>query len=244
MFVLKERLLYYRATDAVNEICLKRGIANAKERTNIIHVAMVALMVATRAGTRRELRSDKHTGGKDLTEIQSSTADDAMYVSGSMQKLRGRKLNFTPFQFQAKYAWSQIGIDLIVFCRYGWPDIIISDQGRDFVNQLSSCLFKLTGIEHRISSPYHPQTKAKQDSSQFSPFFIMYNRNPRIAIDHEFSCKATTNVTASAGGNGYYGGPYNSRGYGKMRSYNAPTKWDSSNRWHAPSGKNRGYIRY
>ena len=56
MFVLKERLLYYRATDAVNEICLKRVIANAKERTNIIHAAMMALMVATTAGTRRELR--------------------------------------------------------------------------------------------------------------------------------------------------------------------------------------------
>ena len=24
-----------------------------------------------------------------------------------------------------------------VFCRHGWPDIIISDQGREFVNQLS-----------------------------------------------------------------------------------------------------------
>eukprot|EP00731_Ephydatia_muelleri_P003369 Em0001g3369a len=119
-----------------------------------------------------------------------------MYVCGSMQKLKGRKLNFTPFQFQA------------------------------------NCLFKLTGIEHRISSPYHPQTNgldertnqtltralikfseakenwdesidaalyayriAKQDSSQFSPFFIMYNRNPHMAIYHEFSCKATTNVT-------------------------------------------------
>ena len=36
MFVLKERLLYYRATDAVNEMCLKGVIANAKERTKII----------------------------------------------------------------------------------------------------------------------------------------------------------------------------------------------------------------
>ena len=24
-----------------------------------------------------------------------------------------------------------------VFCHHGWPDIIISDQGREFVNQLS-----------------------------------------------------------------------------------------------------------
>ena len=43
---------------------------------------------------------------------------------------------------------------------------------------------------------------------------------------------------ASAGGNGYYGGSFNSRGYGKIRSYNAHTKWDSSNRWYAPSEKN------
>ena len=54
MFVLKERLLYYRATDAVNEICLKRVIANAKKRTNIIHAAMMALMVAN-----LPLRQDK-----------------------------------------------------------------------------------------------------------------------------------------------------------------------------------------
>ena len=36
MFVLKERLLYYRATDAVNEICHKRGIANAKVRISCL----------------------------------------------------------------------------------------------------------------------------------------------------------------------------------------------------------------
>ena len=36
MFVLKERLLYYRETDAVNEIRLKRVITKAKERTKII----------------------------------------------------------------------------------------------------------------------------------------------------------------------------------------------------------------
>ncbi|KAL5516584.1 hypothetical protein EMCRGX_G001959 [Ephydatia muelleri] len=174
-------------------------------------------------------------------------------------KVEGKKAELHPIPVPSK-VWSQIGIDQIdyfskwpegaplkdktavgvadflftVFCRHGWPDIIISEQGREFVNQLSSCLFKLTGIEHKISSSYHPQTKgldertnqtltralikfseakenwdenidaalyayriAKQDSSQFSPFFIMYNRTPCIAINHEFSCKTTTNVTDS-----------------------------------------------
>ena len=97
---------------------------------------------------------------------------------------------------------------------------------------LFSCLFKLTGTEHRISSPYHPQTNglderlnqtltrafikfseakenwdenidaalyayriSKHDSSlQFSPFFMMYNRHPHMAIDHEISPKTNTGV--------------------------------------------------
>lgn len=44
-----------------------------------------------------------------------------------------------------------------VICRYGCPDIQISDQGREFTNKLSQELFKLTGTTHRVTSPYHPQ---------------------------------------------------------------------------------------
>ena len=36
MCVLKERLLYYRATDAVGEISLKRVIANETDKAKII----------------------------------------------------------------------------------------------------------------------------------------------------------------------------------------------------------------
>ena len=36
LFVLKERVLYYRTTDTMAQICLKRVIANEKERTKII----------------------------------------------------------------------------------------------------------------------------------------------------------------------------------------------------------------
>ena len=49
--------------------------------------------------------------------------------------------------------------------------------------------------DENIDAALYAYRIAKQDSSQFSPFFIMYNRNPHIAINHEFSCKATTNVT-------------------------------------------------
>ena len=67
-----------------------------------------------------------------------------------------------------------------LFCCHDWPERIISNQGREFVNAVSRytcrdikhkhsvmhvtrtlyvyrCLYDRTHIEHRISSPYHPQ---------------------------------------------------------------------------------------
>ena len=35
---------------------------------------------------------------------------------------------------------------------------VISDQGREFCNQITDCLFELTGTEHRVTSAYHPQS--------------------------------------------------------------------------------------
>jgi hypothetical protein len=45
-----------------------------------------------------------------------------------------------------------------VICRMGCPSIMISDQGKEFVNNLNKELCQKTGIEHRIASAYHPQT--------------------------------------------------------------------------------------
>ena len=33
-----------------------------------------------------------------------------------------------------------------------------SDQGREFVNEINNNLFALAGVDHRVSSAYHPQT--------------------------------------------------------------------------------------
>ena len=36
--------------------------------------------------------------------------------------------------------------------------VCISDQGREFVNSLNEKLFEIAGVEHQVSSAYHPQT--------------------------------------------------------------------------------------
>ncbi|XP_071842970.1 uncharacterized protein [Apostichopus japonicus] len=42
--------------------------------------------------------------------------------------------------------------------RFGCMKIVISDQGGEFVNALNKSLFDMTGVDHRVSSSYHPQT--------------------------------------------------------------------------------------
>ena len=51
-----------------------------------------------------------------------------------------------------------IYFDLIqVICTFGCPTVIISDQGREFVNRITNALFQKTQTQHRITSAYHPQ---------------------------------------------------------------------------------------
>ena len=42
--------------------------------------------------------------------------------------------------------------------RHGCPEEIISDQGREFCNQVINRLEELTGFQHRVTSAYHPQS--------------------------------------------------------------------------------------
>ena len=108
-----------------------------------------------------------------------------------------------------------------LFCRHGVPKRVQSDQGREFVNSLNGQLFNLTGVQHIISTAYHPQTNGlderfnqtlqrallkmvdenesewdkfldsvlfayrtcKQASTKYSPFFLMYEREPTLPVD-------------------------------------------------------------
>ena len=55
-------------------------------------------------------------------------------------------------QFLSCYSWL-----LQLFMTFGLPKVITSDQGREFNNSLDTELMKTMGINHRLTTPYHPQ---------------------------------------------------------------------------------------
>ena len=41
---------------------------------------------------------------------------------------------------------------------FGPPKELLSDQGREFLNNIVEKMLKISGIEHRVTSAYHPRT--------------------------------------------------------------------------------------
>ena len=50
-----------------------------------------------------------------------------------------------------------------VVCRLGCMETLISDQGREFVNEVIDSLMVKFKTDHRISSAYHPQTNGQRE---------------------------------------------------------------------------------
>ena len=46
---------------------------------------------------------------------------------------------------------------LQLFMQFGLPRVITSDQGSEFNNRLDKKLMKMMKIDHRLTTPYHPQ---------------------------------------------------------------------------------------
>lgn len=52
-----------------------------------------------------------------------------------------------------------------LFCIFGVPKILQSDNGPEFVNDVLRSLVKITGIDHRLISPYNPRADGKVERS-------------------------------------------------------------------------------
>lgn len=63
---------------------------------------------------------------------------------------------------------AQVLVDFVrshLFCRFGIPRAIISDQGTHFGNKSMQALLKKYGIVHKVSTSYHPQTNGQTEIS-------------------------------------------------------------------------------
>ena len=43
--------------------------------------------------------------------------------------------------------------------RMGLPHVIVSDNGKEFNNELDQTLASLLGVKRRLTTPYHPQVQ-------------------------------------------------------------------------------------
>ena len=43
-----------------------------------------------------------------------------------------------------------------VFCDFGFPKIIQSDNGTEFVNKIIKAIVETATIDHQLITPYHP----------------------------------------------------------------------------------------
>ncbi|KAJ7983665.1 hypothetical protein DPEC_G00374330 [Dallia pectoralis] len=117
----------------------------------------------------------------------------------------------------AKCLWEQFLV------HYGFPERLLSDQGRDFESQLIQELCTVAGITKIRTSPYHPRGNpverfnrtllgmlgtlkdkqkshwrdyvkplthayncTKNDVTQFTPYELMFGRQPRLPVDIAF----------------------------------------------------------
>lgn len=69
-----------------------------------------------------------------------------------------RPIETTKAEIIARELWE-------IFCVFGVPKIIQSDNGREFVNEVIRCLVALTGMDHRLISPYNPRADGKVERS-------------------------------------------------------------------------------
>jgi hypothetical protein len=53
----------------------------------------------------------------------------------------------------------------VIVLRYGVPRIVISDGGPHFIDQTFRKSLSKVGVDHRIATPYHPQTSGQGETS-------------------------------------------------------------------------------
>ncbi|KAB2608529.1 hypothetical protein D8674_011697 [Pyrus ussuriensis x Pyrus communis] len=73
----------------------------------------------------------------------------------------------------------------VIFCRFGTPRAIISDGGSHFCNKPFESLMKKYNINHKVATPYHPQTSGQVEiSNREIKNILMKTVSPTRKIGH------------------------------------------------------------
>ena len=70
-----------------------------------------------------------------------------------------------PSSYRNKYILVAVDYKSIIFMRFGVPRIVISDGGTHFTNKVFDGLLKKNDVQHRVATPYHPQTSGQVEVS-------------------------------------------------------------------------------
>ena len=87
-----------------------------------------------------------------------------------------------------------------LICQYGCSDIHITDQGREFCNEVNNTLLKRSGTCHRITLAYHPQANELVERMNRTSEILLKTKNqkdwvqalPMVAFAHRSSKQAST----------------------------------------------------
>ena len=95
-----------------------------------------------------------------------------------------------------------------IICRWGSPNVIITDQGREFCNAINDELMEHAHCKHRITSSYHPQSNGLVErQNKTTTNFLLKNMNcqddwvdmiPTMMGSHRHTVHSTTNIEPSA----------------------------------------------
>ena len=95
-----------------------------------------------------------------------------------------------------------------IICRWGSPDVIITDQGCEFCNAINDELMEHVHCKHRITSSYHPQSNGPVErQNRTTTNFLLKNMDcqddwvdmiPMMMGSHRHTVHSTTNIKPSA----------------------------------------------
>ena len=95
-----------------------------------------------------------------------------------------------------------------IICRWGSPDVIITDQGHEFCNAINDELMEHAHCKHRITSSYHPQSNGLVErQNRTTTNFLLKNMDcrddwvdmiPTMMGSHRHTVHSTTNIEPSA----------------------------------------------